>query len=197
MSYNDILQNKNSRLSSILDTINNLPEAGTDLPELTNEGAAADLLSGKQLINSEGEVVTGTIATKTSSDLTASGATITVPAGYYSSNASKSVTAVAQAIPSITVNENGLITASATQTAGYVAAGTRSGTKQLTTQAARTIMPSTSNQTIAAGTYCSGAQVIVGDINFIEANIKSGITLFGKTGTHIGASYPSAEEATF
>ena len=159
MSYNDILQNKNSRLSSILDTINNLPKAGTDLPELTNEGTAADLLSGKQLINSEGEVVTGTIATKTSSNLTVSGATVTVPAGYYASNASKSVTTIIQA--------------------------------------ARIITPTTSNQTIAAGTYCSGEQVIVGDANFVEENIKSGVTLFGKTGTYSETSYPSAEEATF
>lgn len=35
-------------------------ETGTTLPELTNEGSAEDLMSGKELINSEGNTVTGT-----------------------------------------------------------------------------------------------------------------------------------------
>lgn len=62
-----------------------------------------------------------------------------------------------QATPSIEVDENGLITASATQSAGYVAEGTKSATKQLTTQAAKTITPSTSQQTAAAkGVFTTG-----------------------------------------
>lgn len=63
-----------------------------------------------------------------------------------------------QATPSISVSSSGLITASATQTAGYVEAGTKSGTKQLTTQAAKTVTPTTSEQTaVASGTYTTGA----------------------------------------
>lgn len=136
-------------------------ESGAALPELENEGAASDLLSGKQLIDSEGNIVEGTIATKTASNLTASGATVTVPAGYYATQATKSVATATQATPSITVNSSGLITASATQTAGYVAAGTKSGTKQLTTQAAKTITPSTSSQTaVASGVYTTGAVTV-------------------------------------
>lgn len=50
----------------------------------------SDVLSGKSFYNSTGRQ-TGTIATKSSSDLTVSGATVTAPAGYYSSAASKSV----------------------------------------------------------------------------------------------------------
>lgn len=66
-----------------------------------------------------------------------------------------------QATPSISVNSSGLITASATQTAGYVAAGTKSATKQLTTQAAKTITPSTSQQTaVAKGVYTTGAVTV-------------------------------------
>ena len=89
----------------------------------------------------------GSIPTKTSSNLTANGATITVPAGYYASNASKSVSPITQATPSISISSSGLITASATQSAGYVSAGTKSGTKQLTTQGAATITPGTSAKT--------------------------------------------------
>lgn len=67
------------------------------------------------------------------------------------------VTSATQATPSISVSSSGLITASATQTAGYVAAGTKSATKQLTTKGATTITPSASVQTaVSAGTYCTG-----------------------------------------
>lgn len=66
-----------------------------------------------------------------------------------------------QATPSIAVSSAGLITASATQTAGYVAAGTKSATKQLTTQAAKTVTPSTSSQTaVASGVYTTGAVTV-------------------------------------
>lgn len=117
---------------------------------------SSDILSGKTAYV-KGSKITGTIATKTSSDLTTSGATVTVPSGYYASNASKSVSATTQATPSISVNSSGLITASATQTAGYVSAGTKSATKQLTTKGATTITPTSSVQTVvSAGTYVTG-----------------------------------------
>jgi len=88
-----------------------------------------------------------------------------------------------QATPSISVSSDGLITASATQTAGYVAAGTKSATKQLTTQAAQTITPGTADQTIQAGQYLSGVQTIKGDANLIPANIAKGVSIFGVAGT--------------
>lgn len=63
-----------------------------------------------------------------------------------------------QATPSITVSSSGLITAEATQNAGYVDGGTKSATKQLTTQVAKTVTPSTSEQTaVASGVYTTGA----------------------------------------
>jgi len=108
------------------------------------DATASDILSGKTAYV-DGEKITGTIATKTSSNLTASGATVTVPAGYYASQATKSVATATQATPSVSIDSAGKITATATQTAGYVSAGTKSGTKQLTVQAAKTITPSTSS----------------------------------------------------
>ena len=69
-----------------------------------------------------------------------------------------------QATPTVSIDSAGKITATATQTAGYVSAGTKSGTKQLTTQAAKTITPSTSSQTaVAKGVYTTGV-VTVGAI---------------------------------
>lgn len=50
-------------LQNLLSIANTLPEAGSggvELPTLSNEGAASDLLSGKQLIDGDGSVVTGT-----------------------------------------------------------------------------------------------------------------------------------------
>lgn len=48
-------------LQSLLEQVNALPEAGgIELPELTNEGIADDLVTGKELIDSEGNIVTGT-----------------------------------------------------------------------------------------------------------------------------------------
>ncbi len=129
------------------------------------------------------------IPERTSSNLTASGATVTVPAGNYKAQATKSVATATQATPSISVNSSGLITASATQTAGYVSAGTKSATKQLTTKAATTITPSTSNQTVAAGTYLTGALTIAGDADLVAANIVSGKNIFNVAGNHTCPSH--------
>lgn len=137
---------------------------GINLPELSTPAAASDILSGKEAIDKNGNKITGTIPTKTSSDLTASGATVNVPAGYYATNTTKSVATATQATPTVSIDSAGKITASATQSAGYVSAGTKTGTKQLTTQAAKTITPSTSSQTaVASGVYTTGA-VTVGAI---------------------------------
>ena len=51
---------------------------------------------------------------------------------------------------------------------------------------ATTYTPGTSNQTIASGTYLTGAQTISGDANLIAGNIKSGTSIFGITGTYSG-----------
>lgn len=96
-----------------------------------------------------------------------------------------------QATPSISVSSSGLITASATQTAGYVSAGTKSATKQLTTKGATTYTPTTSNQTIASGTYLTGTQTIKGDSNLKASNIKSGVSIFGVSGTLTTGITPS------
>lgn len=94
-----------------------------------------------------------------------------------------------QATPAITVDNNGLITASAEQSAGYVAAGTKSATKQMTTQAAKTVTPGTADQTaVAAGVYTTGAVTVKGDANLDGANIVEGKSIFGKTGTAEPAS---------
>ena len=79
-----------------------------------------------------------------------------------------------QATPVITVDTNGLITATA---------GTKSVTKQLTTQAATTITPSTLDQiAINSGVYATGNITIKGDSNLKAENIVSGKSIFGVNG---------------
>jgi hypothetical protein len=72
-------------------------------------------------------------------------------------------------------------------TKGVGAAGTitakTSGTKTITTQAAKIWTPTTSNQTIAAGRWLTGAQTIKGDSNLVAANIVSGKSIFGVAGS--------------
>lgn len=165
---------------------------------------------GKMLSGStayaDGTKYTGTIATKTASDLTASGATVTVPSGYYAAQATKSVASGSATAPAtisgttatLSTGTNTLtltksISVTPVVSAGYVASGTAANasvslTAGVTTKAAATITPGTSDQTIASGTYLTGAQTISGDANLTSAYIKSGISIFGVTGSLTSAA---------
>ena len=159
MSYNLSLQTNNAEIQELISIVNALPDAGgVELPDLTNPGNARTLLDGYELIDQEGKVVAGTIPTNDAADLTVDGATITVPAGYYASQATKSVETTTHAIPAISVDSNGKITASVFQNKGYISGGITSATEQLPTQSGKTIAPSTSSQTvIESGVYTTGA----------------------------------------
>ena len=287
---------------------------GTTLIDTTQKTVtAASMLNGITALKNDGTDITGSIASKTSSDLTASGDTITAPAGYYASSASKAVSSgtagtptatkgtvssnsvsvtpsvtnttgyitggtktgtpvtvsaselvsgtktisasgttdvtnyasasvasgsattpatTITANPSISVSSGGLITASVSASqsvtpsvsAGYVSSGTAgtvsvsgSNSSQLPTQAAQTITPTTTNQTIASGKYLTGAQTIEGIVctNLTAENIADGVTVkigtatdddsvASVTGTHQGgggtavnASFSVTDVSTF
>ena len=61
--------------------------------------SGGEMLDGTTAYDANGAKVTGTIASKASSDLTASGATVTAPAGYYASAASKAVASGSASTP--------------------------------------------------------------------------------------------------
>lgn len=162
----------------------------TVTPETLGKGATA--------LNSKGDLITGThecevtepkLQAKTVTPTT-SLQTVNPDSGYdgLSKVTVNAMPTATQATPSITVSSAGLITASATQTAGYVAAGTKSATKQLTTQGAQTITPGTSNKTISSGRYLTGTQTIKGDSNLVAGNIKKGTSIFGVAGSYEGTA---------
>lgn len=86
----------------------------------------------------------------------------------------------AQEAPVISVSAGGLITATA---------GDKSSTQQLPTQAGGTVTPGTSAKTaVASGRYTTGNVTVAGSANLVPANIKSGVNIFGVTGTFEGES---------
>ena len=169
--------------------------ASTDAP---TSGYFVSVQSGaaESTITATPSVTTAGYGTSTNNGLTAGTAAvganassvtyITVPGGSATTPTdSISVT------PSISVNASGLITATAsgsksitpTVSAGYVTSGTAgtvsvsgSNTQQLSTVAATTYYPSTSDQTIASGKYLTGTQTIAKVVtsNITAANIKDG-----------------------
>jgi len=138
------------------------------------------------------------ITSRSSSSLSASGATVTAPAGYYSAAATKSVASGTVTAPAsisgtsatvstgtntLTLSKTVSVTPSVT-TAGYVSSGTAGNssvslTANVTTKGATTYNTSSTDQTIASGTYLTGTQTIkaVTVSGLSAANIADGVTV--------------------
>ena len=144
---------------------------------------------------------------------TASGATVTIPAGYYSSQTTKSVSSGSASAPSTisgtsatvstgtnTITLTKTVSVTPTVSAGYVSSGTATNssvslTASVTTKAAATITPGTTNQTIASGTYLTGTQTISGDADLVASNIVNGVQIFGVTGNVVLQNYYTGSSA--
>ena len=107
------------------------------------------------------------ITQRSSTDLTASGATVTVPSGYYSAQASKSVASGTAGTPTAskgTVSNHSIsVTPSVTNTTGYITGGTKSGT-------AVTVSASE----LVSGTYTVDSSGTKDVTNYASASIPSG-----------------------
>ncbi len=133
---------------------------------------------------------------------------INIPVGYNSTAAHYVISAVANGtvVPPTTITGSQATVTAGTNvltfsksisvtpnvtTAGYISAGTASNvtvtlSAAITTKAAATYTPGTTTQTISANQYLTGAQTIVGDADLVAGNIRSGINIFGVTGTYAG-----------
>lgn len=138
-------------------TLTNIADAIRTKTGSSSSIMVQDMASEIAGIKGEPTLQTKTVTPSTSSQ------TITPDSGYggLSQVTVNAMPTATQATPSITVSSGGLITAKATQSAGYVESGTKQATKQLTVQAAKTITPSTSSQTaVASGVYTTGAVTV-------------------------------------
>lgn len=162
----------------------------------------------------DSEYVGSLVPRVTSSDVTISGPTVTMPSGFYSTELTKTVASGSATGPSslsgtsatvstgtntLTLTKTG-VTTTPTVSAGYVSSATASTatvtlTASVTTKAAATITPGTTNQTIASGTYLTGTQTIAGDADLVASNIVSGVQIFGVTGNVVLQNYYTGSSA--
>ena len=106
--------------------------APTESSQTITPDTGYDGLSSVQIDAVSNTYVGSGITRRSSTDLTTSGDTVTVPAGYYSAQASKTVASGTEGTPSAsksTVSNHTItVTPSVTNSAGYIAGGTKNGT---------------------------------------------------------------------
>ena len=158
---------------------------------------------------------------KTSADLTASGPTVTAPAGYYSEDVSKSVQIGSVSVPytgkqvepAISVSETGTVYATVDESfdvvptvdEGYVTSGEQgtvrilgAGVKDLSIQAAKIVTPTETEQTaVAAQKYTTGeVKVAAIPSDYIGSEVpqksSSDMTISGATVTAPAGYYAEA-----
>lgn len=120
------------------------------------------------------------ITQRDDSDLTASGATVTVPSGYYASQETKSVVSGSAGTPSATKgtvsNHSVSVTPSVTNTTGYITGGTKTGTAV----------------TVSASELVSGSETKTSNGTYDVTNLASLIVSVPVVTYYTGSSAPSS-----
>lgn len=197
----------------------------------TQAATSDDIVAGKEALNSEGELITGSLpelavtnggytysSTESTNDSTWAKTTFTpttnISKGYTKDPLVKSfpfdlyrvyvgkptfsgptTAGVVTAYSGISQydGENSKVIQGFNNPTVIIPTGTnkeiarKNSTLQLTTQAGKTVTPTTSQQTaVAASRWTTGAVYVQGDSNLTSANIVVGKTIFGVTGTALG-----------
>lgn len=131
-------------------------------------GGANYMMEGAVTVNAIPSNYVGSgITRRSSTDLTASGATVTVPSGYYSAQASKAVASGTAGTPTATKgtvsNHQVSVTPSVTNTTGYITGSTKTGT-------AVTVSASE----LVSGTYTVDSSGTKDVTNYASASVPAG-----------------------
>ncbi len=162
----------------------NLPKTGGGMARFTDvtdtTATAASVRVGNDFYKADGTKIQGSLVDGSA----------TAPSSIAGTSATASVTAQL-GYPRLLLSKT--ISVTPTVTAGYISTGT-AGDSSVTlvsdvlAKTATTYTPTTSNQVISSDVYLAGDQTILGDANLLSENIKSGVTIFGVTGTYEGPS---------
>ena len=172
-------------------TYNKIIINGTTYIDLSADTvAAANMLSGITAHDKNGAAVTGTIPTKTASNVTidttgANAGKVTVSAGYYASQVQKAMAnaSITLSDPAITANPTiTKETASGSNQGKIKATVSGSGTSTATVSTAGFVssISDTGNATVSGSTYTTAESI---ESNLIAANVKTGVKIFQTTGT--------------
>ena len=162
--------------------------------DLTNDTVTADsMLNGVTAHNNEGNMITGNIPTKTAVDLTVNGKTVTVPAGYYSAEATKDVAAAVRAETTMsssaaTDNSKITITASNNQGTGYVTGADKTASRDVT------LSISGKTATVSDGNVSINQDVADGAILATNGSISADGITYTQAKINASAGYITAGE---
>lgn len=132
-------------------------------------------------VNAVSSTYVGTgITRRSSTDLTASGATVTVPSGYYASQASKAVASGTAGTPTATKgsvsNHSVTVTPSVTNTSGYITGSTKTGTAV----------------TVTASELTSGSETKTANGSYDVTNLKTLVVAVPIVTYYTGSSAPAS-----
>lgn len=147
------------------------------LASQTDATAVAGNLLGGKTAWVKGSKITGNVTDQgAKTAFLDCGGSYTIPAGFHNGGGKVTANSLASQTGGATAGD-----ADVRKGKTYWKDGSkRTGT--MTEKAAATITPGTSNQSIAANQFLTGAQTIKGDANLVAANIISGKSIFGVAG---------------
>lgn len=161
---------------------------GTTNMDVTATTATADkILTGYGCVGADGEWVDGEYEAptpRTASDVTVSGATVTIPAGAYSTQVSKSVASGTAGTPTAskgTVSNHTIsVTPSVTNTTGYITGSTKTGTAV----------------TVSASELVSGSETKAANGTYDVTNLASLVVAIPIVTYYTSSSAPSSSQGS-